>query len=89
MENGTKGLWKIPQRYLESLANELKVNEKTVSTAVKQDLNPDLNHFDYAIWDVLENKIYATSHRNIGSLTIAIEEEWNKMSEDFILKAGK
>ena len=49
-------------------ANELKVHEKTVGTAVKQDLNPDLKPLDYAIWDILENKTIATSHPNIGSL---------------------
>ena len=31
----------------------------------------------------------ATSHPNIGSLKTAFEEEGNKMSEEFILKAGK
>ena len=31
---------------------------------------------------VLENETNATSHLNIG-----FEEEWNKMSEEFILKA--
>ena len=30
-----------------------------------------------------------TSHPNIGSLKTANEEEWNKMFEEFILKAGK
>ena len=35
---------------------------------------------------VLENKTNATSNPNIGLLKIAIEEEWNKMSEEFILK---
>ena len=47
----------------------------------------DLNPLDYAIWGVLENKSIATSYPNIGSLKTAIEEEWNKMSEEFILKA--
>ena len=51
--------------------------------------NPDLNPLDYAIWGVLENKTNATSHPNIGSPKTAIEEEWNKMSEEFILKACK
>ena len=37
----------------------------------------------------LENKTNATSHLNIGSLMTAIEEEWNKMSEEFLLKALK
>ena len=70
-------------------ANNLKVYKKTVRTAIKQDLSPDLNPLDYAIRDILENKINATSHPNIGSLKTAIEEEWNKMSEEFILKATK
>ena len=48
-----------------------------------------LNPLDYAIWGVLENKTNATSHSNIGLLKTAIEEEWNKMSKEFILKACK
>ena len=36
--------------------NELKVHEKTVRTAIKQDLSPYLNPLDYAIWGVWENK---------------------------------
>ena len=63
-------------------ANELKVHGKIVRTAIKQDWSPDLNLLDYAIWGVLENKTNATSHSNIGSLKIAINEE-------FILKACK
>ena len=70
-------------------SNELLVHKKTVRIAIKQDLSPDLNSLDYAIWGVLENKTNATSHLNIGSLKTAIEEEWNKMSEEFILKACK
>ena len=34
-------------------------------------------------------KTNATSHPNIGSFKTAIEEEWHKMSEEFILKACK
>ena len=49
----------------------------------------DLNPFDYVIWVVLENKTTTTSHTNIGSLKTTIKEEWNKMSENFILKACK
>ena len=52
-------------------------------------ISPDHNPLDYAIWGVLENKTNATSQPNIGSLKTAIEEEWNKMSEEFILKACK
>ena len=64
----------------------MKVYEKTGKTAIKQNLRPDHNPLDYAIWDVLENKTNATSQPNIDSLKTAIEGEWNKMSE-FILKA--
>ena len=46
----------------------------------------DLKPVDYIIWGILENKTNTTSHPNIGSLKTAIEEEWNKMSEEFILK---
>ena len=58
-------------------------------TAIKQNLSTDLNTLDYAIWRVLENKTIATSHSNIVSLKTAIEEEWNKISKEFILKACK
>ena len=51
--------------------------------------SPNLNPLDYAIWDVLENKTNATSHPNIGALKTDFEEEWNKMSGEFILKACK
>ena len=58
-------------------------------TAIKHDLSPDHNPLDYAIAGVWENKTNATSHQNIGSLKTAIEVEWNKMLEEFILKAWK
>ena len=72
-------------------ANEPKVHEKSVRTAIKQDLNPDQSLFDYAIMGHFrkQNKTNATSHPNIGALKNAIEEEWNKMSEEFILKVCK
>ena len=49
----------------------------------------NLNSHDYTEWGILENKINATFHQNIGSLKTSIEEEWNKMSEEFILKDCK
>ena len=70
-------------------ANELKVHKKTVRTAIKLDLIRDLNPLDYSIWGILESKINKTCHPNIGSLKTATEEEWNKMSKEFILKACK
>ena len=51
--------------------------------------SPDLNPFDYSIWGVLENKTNVTSRPNTRSLKIVFEEELNKMSEEFILKACK
>ena len=51
--------------------------------------NPDLNPLDYAIWGVLGNKTTAASHPNIGLLKTTIDEAWNKMAEEFILKACK
>ena len=75
-----------PTMSLRKHANDLKVHEKTVRTAIKQDLSPDHSTLDYALWSVLENKTNATSHLNIGSLKTVIEEEWNKMSEEYILK---
>ena len=70
-------------------ANESKVHEKTLRTAIKQDLSPDPNPLEYTIWNILENKTNASSHPNIGLLKTAITEEWNKMSEEFILKSYK
>ena len=80
---------KDPTTSIRKHTNELKVHKKTVKTAIKQDLSLDLNPLDYAIWDILENKTNVTSHPNIDSLKTAIEKEWNKMSEEFILKACK
>ena len=56
-------------------AHELKVNKKTVRTAIRQDLRPKLSPLDCAICGVLENKTNATSHPNIGSLKSAIEDD--------------
>ena len=78
---------KDPTTSIRKHANELKVHDKTVRTAIKQDLSPDLDPLDYALWVVLENKSNATTI--IGSLETTIEEEWNKMSEEFFLRACK
>ena len=80
---------KDPTTSIRKHADELKVHEKTVRTANKQDLSSDFNPLDYVKWDVLENKTIAASHPNIGSLTTATEKEWNKMSVEFIIKACK
>ena len=51
------------------------------------DISKVLWHTAPAAW--IENKTNATSHPNIGLLKTNIEEEWNKISEEFILKACK
>ena len=78
-----------PTMSIRKHTNELKIHEKTVRTAIKQNLSPDRNFLDYTILDILENKTNATSHPNIGSLKAPIEEEWNKMTEEFILETCK
>ena len=50
---------------------------------------PDINPLDYTIRDILDNETNATSHPNIGPLKTAIEEEWNKISEEWINKLKK
>ena len=79
--------FKDPTMSISKHANEFKVHKKTVRTSIEQDLRPDLNLLDYAIWGILENKTNATFHENIGLCKTTIEEEWNKMSGEFILKA--
>ena len=68
-----------------------QTKSKKISEIIEVSLKPlsssDLNPLDYTIWGVLENKTNATFHPNISSLRTAIEEEWNKKSEEFILKA--
>ena len=76
---------KDPTASIRKHTNELKVHEKTVRIVFKW----DLNSLDYAIWGILENKTNPTTHLNIGSLKTAIEQEWNKMFEEFILKTCK
>ena len=78
-----------PTTSIRKHANESRVHEKTVGTAIKQDLSPDLNLLGYTRRGVLENKTNTTSHQNVCTFKTAIEEEWNKMSEEFISKACK
>ena len=70
-----------PTTSIRMYSYELKVKEKIVRTAIKQDLSPDLNPLDYTIWGILENKTNVTSHPNIGSLKSAVEEKGKKISE--------
>ena len=78
-----KGEWRIEQNqkegFLTALAmsirkhvNELKVHKRTLRTAIKQDLSPDFNPLDYAICGILENKTNATSHPNIGLVSVSL-----------------
>ena len=54
--------------------NEMKVQGKSVKTAIKEDLSSDLYIFEYAILGILENKTNVTSHPNIGLLKAAIQD---------------
>ena len=63
----------------------MNVHEKTEYRNLKK-FKSRLNPHDYAIWCVFENKTNGTSGTNSGFFKIAIEEEWNKMSEKIILK---
>ena len=47
---------KDPTTSIRMFADELKVHEKTVKTAIKQRLSPDFNPLDYTIWGILDNK---------------------------------
>ena len=80
---------KDPTTLIRKYANKLKVHWETVKTTIKQDLSPDLNSLEYALYDVIESKTNTTSHPNIGSLKTSIEGEWNRMFEVIILKVCK
>ena len=41
------------------------------------------------LYSVLEKKTNVTTHPNICSFKTAIEDKWNEMSEEFILKECK
>ena len=69
-----RAIKKEPITSIRKHTNELKVYKKTVRTAIKQDLSPDHNPLDYAIWSILEIETNATSHPNIGSLKTATEK---------------
>ena len=68
-----------------------KTKPKKISEIIEVSLWPAsssyLNPLDYAVRGIFENQTNATPHPNIRSLKTAIEEEWNKMSEEFSLKA--
>ena len=72
---------------------DAETKPKLISEIIRVSLWPpsisDLKPLHCAIWGVFENETNLTSDPNIGSLKIAIEEEWNKISEEFILKVFK
>ena len=71
----TMAILKDPTTSIRKHANELKVHETTVRTAIKQDSSTHNNSIAYAIWDVLENKTNTIPHPNIGLLKTALEEQ--------------
>ena len=84
----TTAIKKDPTTSIRKHAMKLKVDKKTVNTAIKQDLSPKINPLDYTLWGILENKTNATFHSNICSFKTAVDDKLNKMSEEFILKAS-
>ena len=82
---------KKKQRIYHWLNTETKPKKisKIIVVSLWPPLSPYLISLDYAIRTVLENKTNATSYPNIGWLKTTIEEQRNKISEEFILKAYK
>ena len=74
-----------PSTSIKKHANELKVLEKTERKANKQDLSPDLSLLDYNRWGVFENKKKKCNF----PWKSTFDDEWNKMSEWFIVKTCK
>ena len=68
----------------------LKPSQNKISQITGVSLWPpsstDLNPLDYVIRGVLENKTNENSHQRLKT---AVEEQWNKMSEELILKSCK
>ena len=64
--------------------------KKIIRVSLRPPSSPDLkpHRLNYTIL-FFTKKSNAASDPNIGSLKTAIEEEWNKMSEEFILKECK
>ena len=74
---------KDPTTSIREHVNELKVQEKTLETAIKQDLSTDHN----TLITLCFRGKNITTYPNIGSLEAVIE--WNKICEEFIFKAYK
>ena len=79
------------QKIYDLLNTEIKTKKhsKIIGVLLWSPSNPDIYPLNDGIWGVLENNTNATYHLNIGLLKTTIEGEWNKMSEEFILKAYK
>ena len=74
----------IKNQWFASRQNQAKKNFQNNWSFFMASMKPRPCPLDYAIWSILENKTNVISHPDIQSLKIAIEEEWNKMSEGFI-----
>ncbi len=51
--------------------------------------SPDANPLDYAFWPHIEAKASKVRHRNIEALKAAVNEEWNLMTSDYVVKVCK
>ena len=43
--------------------------------------SPDLNTVDYKIWDLLQERVYKTSIKDVDELRRRIAEEWDKLDK--------
>eukprot|EP00096_Caligus_rogercresseyi_P015643 TRINITY_DN8118_c0_g1_i2.p1 TRINITY_DN8118_c0_g1~~TRINITY_DN8118_c0_g1_i2.p1 ORF type:complete len:163 (+),score=37.01 TRINITY_DN8118_c0_g1_i2:301-789(+) len=46
--------------------------------------SPDANPLDYSFWVQVESKAYTARHPNVEALKTAVDEEWNRMTTDYI-----
>ena len=48
--------------------------------------SPDLNPLDYSIWWQIESKACKVRHSNIAALKSSVNQEWDQMNADYIIK---
>jgi transposase len=49
--------------------------------------SPDLTPLDYSIWSILEQRACVSAHKNIKSLTEALQVAWGELDQNIINKA--
>lgn len=49
--------------------------------------SPDLTPLDYSIWGILQQKVCAQPHKDIGSLMESLQTAWDALDQEVINKA--